>query len=223
MNSNNKLNIILFFGLPGVGKSTLGNLIEEKLKIKYISVGEIYRSIENDIVRSDEDAIKFLLNSVEANLYIPDDYNQNYVIIDGIKLHNFLQKNFFKSLMNVYNISDVVFFSFVELNEFLKMDFNDDIYKEHFNLLKDRLTTRNRENENITIIERRLTINFFRLKKIIMFINNITNNFKNKIKNNKLKKEGFTNIDNTSINILTLNSLNSVNTNYELFIKHLNF
>ena len=56
-----------------------------------------------------------------------------------------------------------------------------------------------------------------------MFINNITNNFKNKIKNNKLKKEGFTNIDNTSINILTLNSLNSVNTNYELFIKHLNF
>ena len=125
--------------------------------------------------------------------------------------------------MNVYNISDVVFFSFVELNEFLKMDFNDDIYKEHFNLLKDRLTTRNRENENITIIERRLTINFFRLKKIIMFINNITNNFKNKIKSNKLKKEGFTNIDNTSINILTLNSLNSVNTNYELFIKHLNF
>ena len=219
----NKLNIILFFGLPGVGKSTLGNLIEEKLKIKYISVGDIYRNIENDINRSDEEAIKFLLNSVEASLYIPLEYNQNYIIIDGIKLHNFLQKNFFKTLMNVYNISDVVFFSFVELNEFLKMDFNDDIYKEHFDLLKDRLITRNRENENITVIERRLTINFFRLKKIISFISNITSNFKNKNKNKKLKKDGFTNIDNTSINILTLNSLNSINTNYEIFEKHLNF
>ena len=176
----NKLNIILFFGLPGAGKSTLGNLIEEKLKIKYISVGDIYRNIENDINRSDEEAITFLLNSVEASLYIPLEYNQNYVIIDGIKLHNFLQKNFFKSLMNVYNISDVVFFSFVELNEFLKMDFNDDIYKEHFNLLKDRLTIRNRENENDSIIEKRLTINFYRLKKIISFITDIVHNFKNK-------------------------------------------
>jgi len=219
----NKLNIILFFGLPGAGKSTLGNLIEEKLKIKYISVGDIYRNIENDINRSDEEAIKFLLNSVEASLYIPLEYNQNYIIIDGIKLHNFLQKNFFKSLMNVYNISDVVFFSFVELNEFLKMDFNDDIYKEHFNLLKDRLTIRNRENENDSIIEKRLTINFYRLKKIISFITDIVNNIKNKSKNKKFKKDGFTNIDNTSINILTLNSLNSINTNYEIFEKYLNF
>ena len=219
----NKLNIILFFGLPGAGKSTLGNLIEEKLKIKYISVGDIYRNIENDINRSDEEAITFLLNSVEASLYIPPEYNQNYVIIDGIKLHNFLQKNFFKSLMNVYNISDVVFFSFVELNEFLKMDFNDDIYKEHFNLLKDRLTIRNRENENDSIIEKRLTINFYRLKKIISFITDIVHNFKNKSKNKKFKKDGFTNIDNTSINILTLNSLNSINTNYEIFEKYLNF
>jgi len=219
----NKLNIILFFGLPGAGKSTLGNLIEEKLKIKYISVGDIYRNIENDINRSDEEAITFLLNSVEASLYIPLEYNQNYVIIDGIKLHNFLQKNFFKSLMNVYNISDVVFFSFVELNEFLKMDFNDDIYKEHFNLLKDRLTIRNRENENDSIIEKRLTINFYRLKKIISFITDIVHNFKNKRINKKFKKDGFTNIDNTSINILTLNSLNSINTNYEIFEKYLNF
>lgn len=221
MNSNDELNIILFFGLPGVGKSTLGNLIEEKLKIKYVSVGEIYRNIENNIVRTYDESIKFLLNSVEANMYIPDDYNQNYIIIDGLKIHNNIQKNFFKVLMNTYNISNIVFFNFVDLNVYLNMSIEDEIYIEHFNLLKNRLINRNRINENIDIIEKRININFDRLKKIIIFINNINNNI-NKY-DRKNKKNGLTKEYNKPINILTLNTLDSLDNNYNIFKTQLNF
>ena len=220
INSNIKLNIILFFGLPGAGKSTLGNLIEEKLKIKYVSVGEIYRNIENDIVRTYDDSIKFLLNSVEANMYIPDDYNQNYIIIDGLKIHNNIQKNFFKVLMNTYNISNIFFFNFVDLNVYLNMSIEDDLYIEHFNLLKNRLINRNRINENINIIEKRININFDRFKKIIIFINNINNNISKYDKKNK--KNGLTKEYNKPINILTLNTLDSLYNNYNIFKTQLN-
>ncbi|MFX1453131.1 MAG: (d)CMP kinase [Promethearchaeota archaeon] len=79
--------IITISGLHGTGKSTIGKIIAERLKIQYYSTGRVFRDLAKEMNMTLEEFTKYVEQNPEVDQKLDDKINQiaqqGNVIIDS--------------------------------------------------------------------------------------------------------------------------------------------
>ena len=192
------MKLVLLYGLPGCGKTTLGNLLQKNNFSHHISCGNLLKNNDTNNIEG------FIYNEL-LNL---ENY-PNYLSLDGLKTNNDI--NIIKNLSKEYPLNLVIFIDNInedkiyfenknikKIKNYISLNnYNDD----YINFLSNRLFKRNRIDDTIEIINKRLEIN----KKInILVMNNVVN----------LSKY-------MKFNVLILNVKNSIEYNYKIVEEYL--
>jgi adenylate kinase family enzyme len=192
------MKLILLYGLPGCGKTTLGNLLQNNNFSHHISCGNLLKN-------NDTTNIEGFIHNEILNL---ENYPE-YLSLDGLKTN--YDTNIIKNLNKEYPLNLVVFID--NINEDKIYFENKNIKKiknyisfnnynnDYINLLSDRLLNRKRIDDTDEIIKKRLQIN---QKLNISVMNNIVN----------LSKY-------MKFSVLILNVNNSIENNYKIVEEYL--
>jgi adenylate kinase family enzyme len=192
------MKLVLLYGLPGCGKTTLGNLLQKNNLSHHISCGNLLKNNDTNNIEG------FIYNEL-LNL---ENY-PNYLSLDGLKTNN--DKNIIKNLNKEYPLNLVIFIDNINEDKIYLENKNikkiknyisfDNYDTNYINFLSNRLLERNRIDDTIEIINKRLEIN----KKInILVMNNVVN----------LSKY-------MKFNVLILNVNNSIEYNYKIVEEYL--
>lgn len=194
------MSLILLYGLPGSGKTSLGNLLFENKLSHHISCGNLIKENNNNYIE----------NNINKELLYLDNYPK-YLSLDGLKLHDNNNLNILKNITNEFSLKLVIFIDNISEKYVYLENKNVKKIKNHINYenynsdymsyLSERLLNRGREDDTIEIVQKRL----YKNKKIsVLTADNIA----------KLGKY-------MKFNILILNVNNSINDNYNIVKEYL--
>jgi adenylate kinase family enzyme len=92
--------VVLFFGKPGSGKSTVAKKVEESFRLSRISTGDIIRrnNVDEQNVSQGNFVDDKTVNNIFKNIFLTHHYDNNSVVLDGYP-RNTEQLEFLRTLI----------------------------------------------------------------------------------------------------------------------------